>query len=50
MIHASFFPILLIALNYAAAIAYLLERNIPRAVYWACAGTLNLTITFYIKH
>ena len=50
MLRADWFPVLLIALNYAASLTYLFERNYPRAVYWFCAGTLNVTITFFIKH
>lgn len=41
-------PTITMSINYIAAIVYLFTGDIPKAVYWACAGTLTLTVTFWM--
>lgn len=40
------FPIILIILDIAAAIGYLVHKDYKKAIYWAAAAILNICVTF----
>ena len=40
------FPLLLIALNLAAAVVYCCQGDLKKATYWVAAAVLNITVTF----
>ncbi len=40
-----FFPVVLIVLDVLASIAYAIEGDIRRSIYWAAAATLTVCIT-----
>lgn len=46
MIRAQLLPAIMILLSLAAAIAYLLEGDLRRTVYWAAAAALTASVTF----
>ena len=41
-----FFPLLLIALDVAAASVYAFSGDIKKAVYWVAAAVLSICVTF----
>lgn len=40
------FPLLLIALDLAAAVVYMCQGDLKKAIYWLAAAVLNITVTF----
>jgi hypothetical protein len=40
------FPILLIILDFGAALMYAFQKEYKMAVYWISAGVLNICVTF----
>ena len=40
------FPLLLITLDFGAAVMYALSGDWKKTVYWIAAGVLNITVTF----
>ena len=42
-------PVILIIIQGAAAVPYLVKGNIGQAVYWAAAAVLNIAVTFLMK-
>ena len=40
------FPIILIIVDFLAAIGYALSGDLRKTVYWICAGLLTITVTF----
>lgn len=40
------FPLVLIVLDFAAALVYAYDADLRRAVYWAAAGVLTICVTF----
>ena len=40
------FPVLLIILDFGAALMYALQKEYKMAVYWVSAGVLNICVTF----
>lgn len=40
------FPILLIILDFGAALMYALQKEYKMSVYWISAGVLNICVTF----
>jgi hypothetical protein len=40
------FPVALIVLDFAACVVYACCGDVRRAIYWAAAGVLTLTVTF----
>jgi hypothetical protein len=46
MTRAQAFPALLIVLNLAAAVAYAVDADVRRAIYWLAAAVLTAVVTF----
>lgn len=42
-------PVILIIIDVASAVPYLVKGNIGQAVYWAAAAVLNIAVTFLMK-
>ena len=40
------FPILLILLDFGAAVVYGMAGDIRKVIYWLAAAVLNITVTF----
>lgn len=40
------FPMVLIALDILAGIAYLCHGDVKKFIYWIAAAVLNITVTF----
>ena len=45
IVNAIWFPIALIVLDIIASIAYLLDGDFRRAIYWTAAAVLTICIT-----
>lgn len=43
---AKWFPITLMVLDVAAAVAYAFDGDFRRAIYWTAAAVLTATVTF----
>ena len=41
-----YLPLLLIIIDFMAAIMYLAQKDYKKAIYWISAGVLNITVTF----
>ena len=39
-------PTVTMSINLIAAVVYLFSGDIPRCIYWICAGMLTLTVTY----
>ena len=39
-------PTITMSINFIAATVYLFSGDIPRCIYWICAGMLTLTVTY----
>lgn len=46
MTRAQLFPVVLIALDVAAAVVYAVDADAGRAVYWFAAAVLTFVVTF----
>ena len=44
--NAKFLPTAMIVLAYGASIVCFAQHDWRRGLYWLCAGTLNLTVTY----
>jgi len=44
----NYFPIILAILDLLAGFFYLKNKDLPRAIYWFCAGGLTIS-TLYFK-
>lgn len=40
------FPVMLIILDVGAAVVYLFNGDVKKAIYWAAAAVLNVCVTF----
>ena len=40
------FPILLIVLDFGAAVLYGIDGDLRKTIYWIAAAILNITVTF----
>lgn len=40
------FPIILIVLDFGAGIAYGINGEVKKLIYWFAAAVLNITVTF----
>ena len=40
------FPLILIALDFGAAVIYGINGDIRKVIYWIAAAILNITVTF----
>ena len=39
-------PLILIIIDFLAAIVCVIHKDFKKAIYWAAAGVLNITVTF----